>query len=292
MMQNPTLRNIWFSGVLLSSVFLGWTFLVIKNVQGQAGNALAVVSAANSGLVLAPESVAAVYGTKLATRTEAAGATLPTALAGTTVRVNGELAQLFFVSAGQVNFLIPAGVPAGSASIVITSGDGTLSTGTAQIATVAPALFTANANGRGALAAVLLRRRPNTPDAFEPLAQLDQATNRFVPRPFLLGAETDQLFLILFLTGLRQSPPSSVRVNLGGVDFVPDFAGKQGGLAGVDQINLALPRSFGGRGVISLFVKASGAASSNAGEFAISGELPPTTALELKELNRNPVLAG
>lgn len=292
MTQNAILRTLVLSCLLLFMLLLGWVLAARRSVLGQAGNALAVVSAANSGLVLAPESIAAAYGTRLATRTEAAGATLPTALAGTTVRVNGELAQLFFVSAGQVNFLIPAGVPAGTASIVITAGDGTLSTGTAQIATVAPALFTANANGKGALAAVLLRRRPNTPDAFEPLAQLDPATNRLVARPFLLGAETDQLFLILFLTGLRQAPQSSVRVNLGGVDFVPDFAGKQGGLAGVDQINLALPRSFGGRGVISLFVKASGAASSNAGEFAISGELPPTTALELKELNRNPVLAG
>src|SRR5262249_56193877 len=45
--------------------------------------------------------------------------------------------------------------------------------------------------------------------------------------------------------------------------------GEEGRLDGVDQLNVALPRNFGGRGKISLLVKSDGYGASNAGEFEI-----------------------
>src|SRR5262245_47388529 len=72
------------------------------------GNAVGVVSAASYKSPVAPGTIASAFGTRLATAIESAREQpLPTSLAGTTVRVNGELAPLFFVSPTQINFLIP-----------------------------------------------------------------------------------------------------------------------------------------------------------------------------------------
>ena len=260
----------WTSALLLC----GW-WQAPPPIAGQSANPVAVVSAASYGATLTPESIAAAFGVRMATRTEVARTSpLPTVLAGTTVRVNGQAAPLFFVSPGQINFLIPAGVPAGTAGISVTAEDGTVSTGTINIATTAPALFTANASGRGVLAALLLRRKfsgATFQDSYEPVAQFDQAEARYVTRPLSFGEESDQLFLLLFLSGIRQAPLGGVRVNLGGVDYAPLYSGPQGELAGLDQINLALPRSFSGRGRVNLFVRAAGSGASNSGELELAG---------------------
>ena len=109
---------------------------------------------------LASEAIASVFGTKLATTTNAAGPLpLPTSLAGTTVKVKDSagierLAPLFYVSPQQVNYQIPPGTSPGTATITIISGDSTVSTGEALVRAVAPGLFAANADGQGVAAAV------------------------------------------------------------------------------------------------------------------------------------------
>src|SRR5262249_18396678 len=129
---------------------------------------VATVSAASYESVVSPESIAAAFGTGLATQmAQATGRPLPTNLAGTTVRVNGSLAPIFYVSPEQVNSLTPPGIPPGVASVVVTSGDGKVSTGSAQIAPVAPALFTANGDARGALSSQLLRVRRDGRQIYE-----------------------------------------------------------------------------------------------------------------------------
>lgn len=62
-------------------------------VRGQvANNEVKTFSAASYAPLVAPDSIAAAFGQRLATRTEAATTQpLPTSLAGTTVRVNGRL---------------------------------------------------------------------------------------------------------------------------------------------------------------------------------------------------------
>jgi uncharacterized protein (TIGR03437 family) len=275
-------------GLLLTCV---WAWPGRATGQG-AANEVTTASAASFTLTLAPDSIAAAFGTRLATRTDVATTLpLPTTLAGTTVKVNGELARLFFVSAGQVNYLIPPGTPQGIASVEVTASDRTISTGIVQIAPAAPALFTANGAGRGPLAADLLRVKADGQQLYEPLAQYNGA--EFVTRPIDFGPESDQLFLVLYLTGVRQAAPGSVRVSIGGVEYAPQFVGPAS-FAGLDQINVVLPRDFSGRGRITLLVKADGYGASNAAEFEIgSGTQPPDLApLQLTRLSREPVLAG
>jgi uncharacterized protein (TIGR03437 family) len=229
---------------------------------------LANVSAASfSATEFAADMVVSAFGSNLATGNESATAQpLPTTLRGTTVRVRDSvgaerLAPLFFVSVTQVNYLIPAGTANGPATVIITSADGRLSAANISITAVAPGLFTANANGQGVPAGFLLRVDGNGKQTFEPIATTSP-TGRFVPLAIDLGPESDQLFLVLFGTGFRnRSSLSAVTATIGGVNAEVVFAATQGDLAGLDQTNIRLPRSLGGRGEVELLLRVDGKAA-------------------------------
>jgi uncharacterized protein (TIGR03437 family) len=169
------------------------------------------------------------------------------------------LAPLLFISPAQVNYQIPPGAAAGVAMIRITNGDGTVSTGIAQITACRPGLFAANADGQGIAAAVALRAMADGSQVFEPVAHFDTAQNRFVARPIDLGPETDQVSLILFGTGIRfRSALSAVTCNIGGASVPASFAGAQGDFVGLDQANVSLPRSLAGRGEVEVVLTVDG----------------------------------
>jgi uncharacterized protein (TIGR03437 family) len=238
----------------------------LTNGRVNASPAVASVSAASfAGGALAAESIVASFGTALATRVEVASTLpLPTTLAGTTVRVRDSagaerLASLFFVAPTQINFQIPPGTATGQATITVTSGDGTVSGGVANIAAVAPGFFTANASGQGVAAATVLRVKADGTQVFEPVARFDAAQNRFVAAPIDLGPENEQVFLILFGTGFRQrSSLSATSLSIGGVSVEVLYAGAQGDFVGLDQVNARLPRSLIGRGEIDVRLTANG----------------------------------
>nr|MDQ3011815.1 hypothetical protein [Acidobacteriota bacterium] len=230
---------------------------------------VASVSAAGFvGSPLAAETINAAFGNGLATTTQVAVTVpLPTSLAGTTVKVTDStgtdrLSPLFFVAPGQINYLIAAGTPTGAATVTITSGDGSVFTEGLRIASVAPGLFAANANGQGVAAAVALRIKADGGQSYEPVARFDAASSRFVSLPIDLGVETDQVFLLLYGTGIRgRTTLSAVSVMIGGVEAVVDYAGAQGDFAGLDQINVRLPRSLAGRGEVDVVLTADGRAA-------------------------------
>src|ERR1700743_3192000 len=93
-------------------------------LQGQSASTT-IVSTAGYGPKVAPGSIAAVFGTNLATTNTAAAfdakGHLPTSLSGSSVSVNGQPAQLIFVSPGQINFIIPENTSVGSAGVSIAS---------------------------------------------------------------------------------------------------------------------------------------------------------------------------
>ena len=228
------------------------------------------VSAASfQKIPLAPESIAAAFGTNLAPTTEvAATLPLPTTLAGTTVRVQDSLgddreAPLFFVSPSQINYLVPAGTMADTATVTITSGDGAVAVESLAVAPVAPGLFSADATGSGVAAAVALRVRADGSQQFEPVARFDAAQNKIVAIPIDLGPDlgsvSDQVFLLLFGTGLRhRTELSTARAQIGGQAAEVLFAGAQGSFAGVDQINVRLSRDLQGRGAVNVTMTVDG----------------------------------
>jgi virginiamycin B lyase len=239
------------------------------NKLGRVSAALPVTSVPAASFAqgeIAPESIVAAFGARLATVTEAASTLpLPSELGNTVVSVLDSAgatraAPLFFVSPAQVNYLIPAGTANGAATVTISSGDGSASIGAAQISAVSPGLFAANADGQGAAAATVLRVRADNSQIYEPPAAVfDTAQNRFVAREINLGPESDRVFLILFGSGFRfRSALSAVSVKIGGVDSTVSFAGAQGDFAGLDQINVLLPRSLAGRGEVEIVLMVEG----------------------------------
>src|SRR5262245_19960895 len=171
----------------------GGVFRVSDPVMPPSGGVTSVSAASFSLTGLASESIAASFGSGLATTTQVATAIpLPFSLAGTAVKVKDSasierLAPLFFVSAKQVNYQIPPGTAAGAASVTVTSGDGAVSIGVGLINAVAPSLFTANASGHGVAAAFAVRVKADGSQQFESIAQFDPAQNKFVARPLDLG---------------------------------------------------------------------------------------------------------
>jgi uncharacterized protein (TIGR03437 family) len=94
---------------------------------------------------------------------------------------------------------------------------------------------------------------------FEPVVRYDDAQRQFVPVPVDLGAETDQIVLLLYGTGLRnRSALTSVSVQIGGIGAPPTYAGAQGDFVGLDQINVPLPRSLAGRGDVDIALTVDG----------------------------------
>src|SRR5262249_25025013 len=143
-----------------------------------------------------------------------------------------------YVSPLQINYIIPSGAVSGALSVVVTSGDGTVSTGTVQVSAVAPAIFTADSSGSGVPAASLPRRTVNGSQIYEGLSQFDLASNRFRTIPIDLGPQGEHVFLILYLCGVRHAAANAVSVVIGGNAVSPVFTGPAPGFTGLDQINV------------------------------------------------------
>lgn len=230
---------------------------------------LATTSAASFGSgPIAGMSIGAIFGNNMADGVRIASTLpLPTSLGGTVVKVRDSagterLAPIFFVSPDQVNYLVPAGTVSGIATVTVSHTYGFVSSGNKMIAGVAPGLFSANATGQGVASAVLLRVRADGAQSYEPVAGFDAAQGRFVPLPIDLGPESDQLFLILYGTGMRfRSSLANVAATIGGANAEALYVGPQGDFVGLDQANLRLPRSLASRGVVEVALTIEGQAA-------------------------------
>jgi uncharacterized protein (TIGR03437 family) len=257
-----------------------YDFWLQKPSNGSSEQRVVSVSAATYNAELASEAIATAFGTRLATAVQSAPGTsadLPTELAGTRVLVTDSaggrrLAPLFFVSPTQVNYLMPRNTSVGTATVTITSGDGTVSTGTAEIGTVAPGMFTANADGKGVPAAYVHRVRGDLSSSSESLSRLDFVDGRFrfVPRPIDLGPDSDRVYLIMFGTGVRyRQALTTVSVRIGGVQAEVIYAGPQGQYFGQDQINVRVPRTLRARGEVDV-------------EMTVDGKIANTVKLNIR----------
>lgn len=241
---------------------------------------ISMVSAASFSGSLTPEGIGSIFGVGLATNTASAtSTTLPTDLGGAQVILldasgTRRNAGLFFVSPTQINFQVPAATSAGVAVIYVQRGGVVVGQGTVMIEPVAPALFSANANGQGVAAAVVLRVKSDGSQIYEPAIQFNSTTNRFEAVPIDLGPDlgsgADQVFLIAYGSGFRnRSSLSAARATIGGTSADVTYAGAQGNLTGLDQANIRLPRSLAGRGNVDLV-------------FTVDGKTANTVSLNIK----------
>lgn len=237
-------------------------------LTGNVTAAASVSAASFQATALAPNTIVAAFGAKLATGVESATTLpLPASLAGTSIKVRDVVgtehnAGLFFAAPSQINYLLPASVATGPAAIFITTSDGTLSTGMVNVASVAAGLFSASGNGQGLAAAVVLRVKADGTQVLEPVAVFDAAQNRFNGVPIDVSNTNEQVYVLFFGTGfsnVRQL--SDVTLRIGGQNAEVSYAGPQGGLAGLDQLNVRLTNSLAGRGEVDVALTAAGRAA-------------------------------
>ncbi|HEV2688046.1 MAG TPA: hypothetical protein VGV35_05815, partial [Bryobacteraceae bacterium] len=223
---------------------------------------VASVSSADGPAKLAAESIASGFGANLAISAQPATALpLPTNLNGTSVQVTdgnriSRAAKLFYVSPTQVNYQVPPGVAAGTASITVSVNGDPVAFGAAQITNVAPGLYTANANGQGAAAAIVLTVHANGTSGFVFTFQCASAGN-CTALPIDLGLDTDTVALELFGTGIR-SHTGAITCKIGSTTLPVAFAGPQGTYVGLDQVNVLLPKSLRGAGNVNVVLTVDG----------------------------------
>lgn len=240
-------------------------FIYVTSAGMQAGavlpNVASVSAASFVAGTLAPETIAAAFGADLAQNVALASALpLPTMLDGVQVIIRDALnieraAPLFFVSPGQINYLVPQGIFPGVAAVFVRRNNADIAQGAITIETSAPALFAANSNGQGVAAAVVLRIR-NGQQIFEPVSRTEAGSQ--VAVPIELGPETDQVYLLLYGTGFRGFvPPSALSVTVGGTAVPVLGYAAVDGFVGLDQCNIGpLPQSFAGRGTVTVVMTA------------------------------------
>ena len=230
---------------------------------GAPGRVTSISSAYNSA-ALAPEAIASAYGAGLANATQQASAVpLPINLGGTSVTVTDASgvvrpAELFFVSSGQVNYQVPPGVGIGNASVTVSVNGDPVAFGTAQIAAVAPGLYTATSTGQGVAAAIVVTIHADSSSGFTYTFQC--ASSGCTALPIDLGLDTDQVVLELFGTGIR-GHSSTVTSRIGTTTLPVAYAGPQGVYVGLDQVNILLPKSLRGAGNVNVQLSVDGQAA-------------------------------
>jgi uncharacterized protein (TIGR03437 family) len=208
-----------------------------------------VTNGASFQPVIQAGSWATVKGTNLANNTRIWGdsdivnGNLPTSLDGTSIKVAGKSAAIYFISAGQINFQVPdLGDQTGDVPVEITTPTGTVTT-TARVQSVAPAFFMFDAEDRKYIAGLTQDFKFLGKQSLFPTLTIRPA------RP----GETVQLYG----TGFGATNPATpalktvtavantanrVTATVGGVDAVVQFAGLVA--AGEDQINIVVPASL------------------------------------------------
>jgi uncharacterized protein (TIGR03437 family) len=212
-------------------------------------------AAANFPLVLAPRMFIAIYGANLADQTaEATGATFPTQLADAQVMANGSPIPLYYVSATQIDAVLPDSV-SGLTELTVQNSMGKY-TVNIYVEAAAPAIFTQDASGSG------------------PAAALNASNQTLVTadNPLKAGDAVELYATGLGLTTLSNGLNEAIQqptVTVAGVSCPVTFAGAAPGYIGLDQVNCTIPAGIAATGSAPVVVT-SGTQTSNTATLAIN----------------------
>jgi uncharacterized protein (TIGR03437 family) len=223
-----------------------------------------VGSASYTAGPVAPQEIISLFGPGIASQTAIASLPLPTALGGTSVSINGQPAQLFAVTPGQANLLVPAGLAAGPATVTVLHGSTAALTASVNIASSAPGLYSANADGAGPGAANAYLVTASNQRVNQAVSTCNPpAARSCLPAPLSLGGSTDTLYIELYGTGIRGA--ASVQCFVAGQSVPVLYAGPVAAYAGLDQVNISIPKSLAGTGDVRVYAVADGVASNVVG---------------------------
>jgi uncharacterized protein (TIGR03437 family) len=215
-------------------------------------NPLGVINAASfapPGNPISPGEFVALFGTGLAASTMTAKPPYPPALNNVSVLINGKSAPIYFVSATQINALVPFATAGPTATIVVQNNGATSNTVTVPVAATSPGVYSLDQSGSG-----------NGAILHADFSLVNDAS------PATAG-ET----VLIYLTGMGTTNPpvpdgtagtvttlyksvSDVAIYVGGKTGTVSFNGLAPGFPGLYQINVALPTVLPGTGRLPLAV--------------------------------------
>ena len=227
---------------------------------------VSVASATSSAAGFAPGSLGTIFGANLCHCRSVGDLddnnNFPTAMAGVTVEIKGERAQLQFVSDTQINFVVPEDLDAGTVTLTVHTSDGASLSVNITVNLAAPGIF------------------PFGNDRPDRGAVLNAVT--FQLEPFSLqtsqnGGSDKRTRLAIFGSGLRfagnpkhdkgmQNVASNVRSQLRSRasgrkwDLEVEFAGAAS-VPGLDQINVIVPQDLDTSGVFEITITVGGVSS-------------------------------
>jgi uncharacterized protein (TIGR03437 family) len=161
--------------------------------------------------------------------------------------------SVLYSASGQANYLLPDGLAPGAVTAAITTGDGHQFVDPLYVHAFAPSLFSVTTDRLAA--AWVTRVKADGSTSVEPVFQLDSQMQELIPAAIAFGSATDQVYLSLLGTGIRnRSNLGALQVILGASRLPALYAGPQASLAGVDQINVLLPHALAGSGTASVWI--------------------------------------
>jgi len=205
-------------------------------------------------LSLAPGMFIAVYGTSLAAATAQASALpLPLQLSDAQVLLNGAPISLDYVSAMQINAVLPD-TASGLSKLTVHNGGGS-QTVNVLIETAVPAIFTQDSSGSGPASA----RNAFSNSVITPVNPLHAGD-----------------YVELFATGLGQTTSKNgleyanqqPTVSISGMNCPVTFAGRAPGFVGLDQINCVVQAGIGSNSAAPVTI-VSGNRTSNVATLAV-----------------------
>jgi uncharacterized protein (TIGR03437 family) len=229
---------------------------------------------------LAPNTISTIFPLGIQFGTDTADAfsqsnpiPLPTALANIQVTVNGTPAPLYYVSPGQINFIMPWNAPTtGTADVQVlnTVTGQLLAASKVPMNTVSPAIFTGASAGVGAKQAAVVNQNGTVNDPTHPakigeyisiyatgqglVSISDQPADGDIPRNGLVGALGSlRVWLGSDYTDQIPLQPNEQR-SIPGVDtnFI-EFSGLSPSFPGMWQVNVRIPQvTAAGANVVSL----------------------------------------
>ncbi len=276
------LSRSWVTALVVLAAALLTTGLP-STVIAQQVVAVNAGSFASDG-VLAPDTVGAAFGVfkTLNDQNYSASTTpLPTTLGGVKLTIGGTDAGLLFTSNSQINFVVPGTLADGTVTITVTNSDSSIRTNTLTIARTSPGIFTLLSTGLGLPIG-------QTTNGTTPLTNV--YNNDGSPRDVDPGTAALPNFLVLYGTGFRNAPAvnpndanrvaEAVTATIQGVPAEVTYAGPQGSLAGLDQINLRIPRQVSGLGLVKVRLSVGGRVA-NVVVVRMGGNAAPVTSTDL-----------
>lgn len=242
-----------------------------NNFQASSSGPLASIQLSNAASFLtsgnfASNEIVTLMGAGLSNGTLAGTLPLTLALSGTAVTVtdnrgNSRLAELYYVSPTQINFIIPASMPNGPGTVTVTEAGGPTFVSAITLGTMDPGVFFRGTAQQAIAAALVLDQPPTGPAVTSYTASYDAPSQTWSAAPIVLNS-TDQFYLELFGTGISNVPAKQITASINGVNVPVTYSGPQNQYPGIDQVNIGpLPAGLAGSGPSSLVLTVNGTTS-------------------------------